>query len=150
MRRTTVVALGTLIVAVIALGALFLFRDRLLGDADALQVGDCFQVPDTESDIAEIEHRPCTQAHEAEVFHIVDFPAQATYPTEAELESFFGQECLDAPFVAYTGIAIEDAADIDASYFQPARSAWEAGRRMFVCYLIPAGGGEIDHSYRKR
>jgi hypothetical protein len=150
MRRTTQVALGLLIVAAVALGALYVFRDRLVGDAGALQVGDCIEVPDSATDIAEIEHRPCSEDHEAEVFHIVDYPAQASYPSEGELEAFFGRECLDAPFVTYTGITIEDAADIDAAYFPPAVSAWDQGRRLFVCYLLPAGGGVVDHSYRKR
>jgi hypothetical protein len=148
MPRTTGAMLAVVAVAVVAAGALFLLRDRTTGDADALQVGDCVQLPDAGA-IAELEHRPCSQSHEAEIFHIVDVPAQDAYPTEAELEAFFGEACLDAPFLAYTGVSFDDAPDIDIGYLPPAESAWAQGRRMFVCYLHPAGGGEVDRSYRK-
>jgi hypothetical protein len=149
MRTGSVVRLGTLGVAIaIGLVVLFLLRERSTGDADALRVGDCLQVPAAGLEIAQIEHRPCNEPHEAEVFHIVDFPAQDTYPLEADLEAFYATECLGPAFDQYTGLVIDDAADIEVEYFPPAEAAWSAGRRMFVCYLFPAGGGEISRSYR--
>ncbi len=55
------------IVAVIA-GAYFLFRDQLSGDVFQLRVGDCIDLPTTDEAVSQVQHQPCTTAHDAEVF----------------------------------------------------------------------------------
>jgi hypothetical protein len=56
------------VVGAIVVGG-FLFRDRISGNAGDLQVGDCFDDPGT-SEISDVQHHPCTEAHTGEVIFI--------------------------------------------------------------------------------
>ena len=63
----------------IVIGGLVL-RDRLSGSASDLKIGDCFDVPATETDIKDVQHHPCTEAHTGEVFAVVTHPAPKGTP----------------------------------------------------------------------
>lgn len=148
MRTSTVVRLGIIGVAAIAGVLLFVFRDRLTGNPRDVRVGDCVDLPTSGGEFSEVQHRPCDEPHSGEIFHIVDFPAQDAFPSEAEFEAFFGNACLGTAFEQYTGLVFEDAAAIEADYFRPAEAGWTAGDHEVVCFLFPAGGGQISESYR--
>jgi hypothetical protein len=148
MQTSTVLRLGILGVAAIAGVLLFVFRDRLSGDAADLQVGDCVELPTAAGEFSEIQHRPCNEPHNGEIFHLADYPAQEAFPSEAEFEAFFGNTCLGGAFQAYTGMTFEDAAAIEADYFRPVEDGWAAGDHEVICFLFPAGGGEVSQSYR--
>ena len=67
------------IVGVIA-GAYFLFRDQLSGDVFELKVGDCIDLPTTDEAVSQVQHQPCTTAHDAEVFMNMTDPSANGQP----------------------------------------------------------------------
>ena len=133
------------IVGLIA-GGYFLLRDRLSGSVQDLRVGDCFDVPPGET-ASGIQHQPCTVAHDAEVFVVGDVQADS-YPVVFGFDDWVEENCLGSAFQSYVGAAAEDRADIDVGYFSPTRDGWEGGDREITCYLTPADGGKITHSYK--
>ena len=140
--------LGILGVVVIGGIVAFVFRDRLSTDAQDTRVGDCIEVP-TAGEFTSLQHRPCTEPHDGEVYYEANYPDQDTLPTTAQFDTFFERECLAARFQAYTGLTYQQAAGIDAMYFSPTADSWPHGDREIVCILVPATGGKISQSYRK-
>ena len=67
------------IIGVIALGGL-IFRERLSGSAGDLAVGECFDVPAGDTNIGDVQHHPCSEAHTGEVFALVKNPAAKGTP----------------------------------------------------------------------
>ena len=124
-----------------------IFRDRLSANAGDLQVGDCFHVPSGES-ISDVQHAPCTEAHDGEVFVVRDYPVGSTYPTVDEFDLWVKQECLDREFPAYIGASFETREDVDIGYFYPLEENWGSGDHEMICYLSPVGGGTVTQSFR--
>ena len=131
------------IIGVVAIGAVgaILFRDRLSSNAQDTQVGDCIEVP-AEGEFTSLQHRPCTEPHDGEVYYETKYPDQDKLPTAAEFDAFFQRECLTSRFEGYTGLSYDDAAAIEAVYFYPTADSWPKGDREIVCILAPAGGGK--------
>jgi hypothetical protein len=139
------------IVTVVIIGALlvggFLFRDRISGSAGDIQVGDCFMLPaasesQSESQVVEeVDHRPCTEAHDAEAFFVGDLEgaADATFPEASLVEDFVDAQCVPA-FQAYTGSEFFSQAPLDAGYFSPTAESWRLADRAVMCYLTPVSG----------
>jgi len=149
------------IVTVSIIGALlvggFVFRDRISGGAGDIQVGDCFILPvasESESQsesqvVEEVEHRPCTEAHDAEAFFVGDLEGgtDATFPDASAFETFVNAQCVPA-FEAYTGSEFFSQAPLDAGYFSPTAESWRLADREVMCYLTPVGGGTTTQSYK--
>ena len=71
-RRTGLVALGVLVLLIVLIvGGLALFRDRISGDVNSLAVGDCIDEPSTTDAISDVQHQPCTEPHDGEVFAVL-------------------------------------------------------------------------------
>jgi len=140
------------IIGVIALGA-FLLRDRLTGGAGSLAVGDCFDVPTTET-VEEVQHHPCNEAHGAEVVFVGDHPAADDTPplSDSDLEAFVTNTCGGA-WIAYLGGigAIESSAELqnlDLGVFYPLDEDWNKGERKITCYLYPINGTPLTRSMK--
>lgn len=128
------ILLGAIVVIVLAL--VFVFRDRLSGNAGDLAVGDCFDAPTLDGGtVSDVQHHPCTEAHTGEVFAVVTNPAtsDAAYPDQPARIAFAGDACA-APFLTYVGIAM-DASTLDIRYFGPTSEGWGKGDRTFTCYV---------------
>src|SRR5688500_13700554 len=82
---------GGIVAAIVVAG--LVFRDRLSGDAADLQVGDCFDDPGAVSEITDVQHQPCTEAHDSEVIFVGDYPAQDAYPPDDAFTIFAEQQC---------------------------------------------------------
>src|SRR5690242_11412327 len=90
------------IIGVLALGG-FLFRDFLSGGVHDLKVGDCFDVPKTATTVSDVQHHPCTGAHDAEMIYLGTFSAtSATYPGDQAFTDFVAANCPPA-FESYVG-----------------------------------------------
>ncbi len=124
-----------------------IFRDRLSANAGDLQVGDCFHVPNGDS-ISDVQHAPCTEAHDGEVIVVHDYPAGSTYPTVDEFDLWVKQECVDTAFAGYVGAPFDSRQDIDIGYFYPLEENWGSGDREMICYVSPVGGGTVTQSFR--
>ncbi|HEY4188810.1 MAG TPA: septum formation family protein [Candidatus Limnocylindrales bacterium] len=145
--------LRSIIVILVIVGGIavvgFAFRDRLSGNAGELQVGDCFQVPDGDS-ISDVQHQPCNEAHDGEVFVVADYTgASTTYPTPEEFDAWVGTACVNNAFPTYTGTAYDSRDDLDIGYFYPLEENWGKGERQMICYLTPVGVDSVTASYKQ-
>lgn len=143
-----IVQIGIVLILVGAGVVGFVFRDQLTGSVESLQVGDCFEVPVGET-IEEVQHRPCTDPHDGEVFVVRDYSASGTYPTIAQFDVWVEQQCIGTDFVAYTGDDYATRQDVGVGYLYPLEDGWGSGDREMTCYLSPIGGGKVNASYRK-
>jgi len=123
-------------------------RDRLTGAVDSLQVGDCFDVPAGET-VEDVQHRPCTEPHDGEVFVVRDYAGSDGYPTIAQFDAWAEQECIGTDFLAYVGQQYETRQDVGVGYLYPLEEGWGRGDREMTCYLSPTNGGKVSASYRK-
>ena len=124
------------IIAVIAIGALVL-RDRLSGNAAELKVGDCFDEPaSSATKVEDVQHHPCTEAHDNEVLIVTAHPAakNAAYPTEAEMSAFVDDKCVSA-YKPYTGSEAATESEIGLAWYVPTKEGWTSGTRKVICYL---------------
>jgi hypothetical protein len=140
--------LGAVVAAVIiVIVAGYALRDQLSGSVQNLKVGDCFEVPATD-EVRDVQHRPCSQPHDGEVFVVQDFGDGDAYPSTTELQTWASEHCLGAAFEAYVGAAYESRDDITVGYLYPLEEGWQQGSRAMTCYLSPADGGAVSESYR--
>jgi len=127
-----------------------LVRDYTSGNAGDLRVGDCFdEPPSAQTQVEDVQHHPCGDAHTGEVLAIFtyDAPSGAAVPSTEAFDAFVGDRCVPA-FEAYVGRSFEAATDIDMGYFYPSDSGWQHGDREVTCYLSPANGQPIRGSLR--
>jgi hypothetical protein len=125
-----------ILVAALAVGGL-VFREHLVGAADALRAGDCVDLPAQMREFSDIQHRPCAEPHDAEVFLAFDHPAdrQAAFLSQSATDAYVIEQCVPA-FEAYTGRNYRQDPDYDIGYFQPTAAGWGDGDRGFTCYLF--------------
>jgi hypothetical protein len=131
-----------LIIAAIAGGG-FILRDRLSGAASDLQVGDCFTAT-AETTVSDVQHNPCTEAHNAEVFFVGDYPGSGgALPTISAFESFVDNSCVPA-LLTYiggeAGLAANPAlATLELGYYHPIEDGWSKGDREIICFVESSG-----------
>jgi hypothetical protein len=137
-----------LIIAIIAVGALVL-RERLTGSAGDLKVGDCFDEPTATTEVKDVQHHPCTEAHTGEVVFVGDVPGDSkTYPTLSAFDDFGVANCGPA-FNAYTGRDIANETELTMGYFYPLAEGWAKGDREMTCYAIRKDGKTVTASVKK-
>ncbi len=142
---TMKILIRVLLIGVLLIGG-FLFRDRLTGNAGDLTVGDCFDVPAVDTNISDVQHHPCTDAHTGEVVFVGKHPA-ATGVVFAEplLLDFAGASCIPA-LETYVGTALPESLDIGAFY--PLAKDWDTGDREITCYLYQIDGSTMTTSLK--
>jgi hypothetical protein len=151
---SSLLGFGVLLLIIVVIGGGFwLFRDRLTSSADDLRVGDCIDEPAGTTDIKEVQHQPCSDAHDGEVFAVVTHTAAmgTAYPPESEFRDLANDECLPA-LQTYTGMDLMTFvnAGYDFSAFYPSPEGWNDGSRDVTCYLVKATppGGKITGSLK--
>jgi hypothetical protein len=152
-RRSGLVALGVLVVLIILIvGGLALFRDRISGDVNALAVGDCIDEPSSTISISEVQHQPCAELHDGEVFAVLTYPGgnDAVYPGTSAFSDYVREQCLPA-VQAYTGRTLDEiaGAGLTYAYFYPTTSSWDDNDdRGVTCYLEKDDGTKTTGSFR--
>jgi hypothetical protein len=147
LARIGLLRLGILvIVVVVAIGA-YVFRDRLSGSAGDLAVGDCFEVPSGD-EVKDVQHRPCSEPHDGEVFVVRNYTGGDTYPTNDQFIDWVSRECVGGDFTSYTGTAYGSQETIDVGFFYPKEDGWGKGDREVTCYLTPLNGQKVTVSYK--
>ena len=123
-----------IILVLIGVGA-FIFRDRLSGNASDLRVGDCFNVPATAVEVEDVQHQPCSESHQAEVFFVVDNPAAKgdAYPDSTARQEYVKSACFQ-PFADYIGTTYENS-QLDINWFAPTQDGWSKGDRTYTCFV---------------
>ena len=127
-------------------GVAFLFRDFLPSNAAELKVGDCFDVP-AGTDVKDVQHHPCTDAHDGEVIFVGDFTGSETYPSGDAFDAWVGAECVDKAFPTYVGASFQSREDLDLGYFYPKTESWGKDKTV-TCYISPVAGGKVTVSYK--
>lgn len=135
------------IVGLIA-GGYWLFRDRIGGDVTELRVGDCFDEPvTTGTTVSQVQHRPCNEPHDGEVFHLITDSTTGTYPARDHFRSLALEQCVPAA-TAYIGHDFESDRDLDVAYYYPTNSSWGSGDRGITCYLFRIDEAKMTRSVR--
>jgi hypothetical protein len=133
-RRSGLVALGVLVVLVIlVVGGLALFRDKISGNVTELQVGDCFDEPVGATTVSDVQHHPCTEAHDGEVFLLVN-DNSPSYPGADHFRAIANSQCTDSAS-AYIGTDYNARDDLSGGFFYPTTDSWSSGDRAVTCYL---------------
>lgn len=110
-----------------------------------LRVGDCFSSEETD-EISSVDARPCTEAHQYEMFHIATWTGSGGYPTEDAMVGFVIDECIPA-FEAYVGRSFQSS-QLDFVHFVPVEAGWAAGDRVFQCAMFDPAVAELSESLR--
>ena len=128
----------------------FVFRDHLSGSAGDLRVGDCFDEPAAEvEEIGDVQHRPCTDPHDAEVIVVKDYaaPDGAVYPSDTSIENFIDAQCVAAADT-YTDGKFDVDTDLYVGLYRPTAESWTDGERGMMCYLYRNGGAKLTTALR--
>lgn len=115
--------------------------------ADELAIGQCFDEPANDTEITTVVKRGCTEAHDAEVFHIAEFDQGASYPISLSISSFIDDTCVPV-FETYVGQPFEAATEYDLGYFYPDREGWDDGDRTFTCYVMRVDDAKLTQSVK--
>ncbi len=134
------------IIAIIAVGG-FIFRDRLSGAAQDLAVGDCFDAPTTDAEVEDVQHKPCNEAHTAEVIFVGDMPEGDALPSGAEIDRFVEAQCVPA-FNTYTGLDYATDPTYGISSLSPTTSGWQSGDREVSCFAVRIDGATMTASLK--
>jgi hypothetical protein len=121
--------------------------DRITSRAEDLQVGECFDQPVETTEISDVQRQPCTEAHDAEVFLVVDHPEAEAYPISLTFDNFVDEQCKPA-FNTYTGLDYDTSTDLNFSYFYPTRESWNDGDREVTCFIVRADGTKMTSPVR--
>jgi hypothetical protein len=144
---------GLLIVGALVLaGVLSFFAIRVLtsGRGIDLAVGECFDPPAATTEaVSDVQRRPCTESHRAEVFLVADHPAGggAALPTDEELQAYLEQVCGPA-LIGYAGGVDRVPESIDIGLFYPSDQGWRGGGRRMTCYAATIDGSQLTRSLR--
>jgi len=136
-----------LIIAIIGVGA-FLLRDRLSSNAGDLTVGDCFDDPGSVTEVSDVQHHPCAEAHSGEVIYTGKMSGDnGSYPADDVILDFVTTNCLPA-FASYTGQEY-DGQTLDVGYFHPTPDGWSSGDRDVICYAVRIDGTSTTGSLKQ-
>ena len=144
--------LWILVVLVVAGFALFSFMDTSK-TVDEIAVGDCLDLP--EDDVFfEVDPIECTEAHDLEVFALVDlsvvsadFSMAASYPGDTAVYDAAYEACWDA-FEPYIGVPYEESR-LYMDAFTPTLEGWdEVDDRIANCvvFQVNADASDIEKS----
>lgn len=148
--RAGLVALGVIILLVVAIvGGLYVFRDRISGEASGLQIGDCIDLPTSGGDFTDVQHQPCNSPHDAEVIMVLTHPAAAgeAYPVVSGFDDYIEQNCVPA-FRGYTGRDYQSDTTLELGYFHPTMTSWSNGDRGFTCHVYRIDRQKMSASVR--
>lgn len=102
---------------------------------DDLERGDCFDIPVAVVIVDDIDAKPCSESHDAELIAKFDIDIDSgEYPSDAALVEAAIRQCFDE-FLDYTGVAMGKM-DLGPQTFVPSREAWEDGGRTAACAAI--------------
>lgn len=114
--------------------------------ATEIRVGDCFDLKDPDEElIDDVDGKPCSDAHEFEMFFIGDMPDGA-YPTDDAVSSYVVDNCLPA-FAAYVGVSYEQSV-LDIYSLSADASGWDAGDHAVQCAVFHPTNEALTSSQR--
>ena len=129
----------------------YTLHDFTSGDVVDLRVGDCFDLPPevvTATVLKEVQHRPCSTAHSAELLFVGSVQgANDEYPTVPQFLAFVKAECSPA-YRDYTGREYDTDLTYEMKMLWPTADGWAAGDRALRCFVVRADGAPMTASLR--
>lgn len=110
-------------------------------DVFAIRIGDCVETAELGAEVETIPTRPCSEAHDSEVYAgtemtETDFPGDEA--TQAQADEF----CYGA-FSQFVGMAFEEST-LGYMYLMPSEETWnQLDDREILCLLVDPAGGVI-------
>jgi hypothetical protein len=135
------------IIVIVGIIAVVLFVTRDNQSVDDLSVGTCFDVPTANSEVSTVTKHACTEAHDAEVFHNVEYTEGGSYPISLTLDNFVDGVCTPQ-FGSYVGVSSADSTDCDYGYFDPTSDGWDGGDRTITCYVVRVDKAKLTQSVK--
>ena len=142
-KTRTYITFGVIAV-IVAVLAFFISQNARAGE---LAIGQCFDEPASDTGITTVVKHACTEAHDAEVFHVAEYDQGDSYPISLSISSFIDDTCVPV-FATYVGTSFEEATEYDLGYFYPDREAWEGGDRTFTCYVKRVDEAKLTQSVK--
>lgn len=136
--------IGAVVLVLVVVGGYFISQNQR---ADDLVVGQCFDEPGKSVDITTVVKHACTEAHDAEVFSVVEYDEGDTYPISLSIQRFIDETCVTS-FATYVGESYDESTDFDLGYFYPDETGWRQGDRTFTCYITRADGSKLTQSVK--
>ena len=96
-----------------------------------LEVGTCFDDPESYEEVTDVPIVDCADPHGNEVIGLFDIAGDA-YPGDDAVADRAGTGCLDA-FATYIGIAYELSV-YDIGWLTPSAESWAVGDREVICF----------------
>lgn len=117
------------------------------GDVEAtrLKVGDCFDIP--ASDFAEVQARPCSQPHDAELVGRVRYPGpdRQPFPSDRKFFAAARSRCMK-DFANHVGVPLRRS-KLEMGIITPTKLGWGGGDRQIQC-VATRRSGKLDSSVR--
>ena len=114
--------------------------------ATDLRVGDCFDLKDPSAEeISDVTAKPCTVAHEFELFWTGSMP-EGDYPSQTAFESFFQTHCVGG-FQPYVGTGYLDS-KLDIYWLTPLEETWNDGDRSIQCAIYDPENSQLTGSVK--
>ncbi|MFV1971161.1 MAG: septum formation family protein [Acidimicrobiia bacterium] len=108
-----------------------------------LDVGTCFDDPETLEQVEDVPIVDCAEPHDNEVFANVDLTG-GDYPGQEQVENRATQICYDN-FSDYVGIAYEQSI-YDIGWLFPTAETWAVGDREVICFAYDVNFEKITGS----
>jgi putative regulator of septum formation len=108
-----------------------------------LDVGTCFDDPETFEQVEDVPIVDCAEPHDNEVFANVDLTG-GDYPGQEQVENRATQICYDN-FSDYVGIAYEQSI-YDIGWLFPTAETWAVGDREVICFAYDVNFEKITGS----
>lgn len=123
--------------------ALILFASACEGNVFSLTVGDCFNDPDTLSEVSDVEMVECSEPHDNEVYATYDI-AGSDFPGQDAVQADAAEGCVDR-FEAYVGRDFMSSS-LNVSALTPTDQSWGQGDREVVCFLFDLNFSQLTTS----
>lgn len=109
-------------------------------DVAELQVGDCFEGPEDDTELTDVRVVPCEERHHNEIYHVAELPygSDAPFPGEDLVFQIAGEACASG-FEGFIGVPYQRS-ELDFAMVAPSRDSWENDDRTFVCAVYDPVG----------
>jgi hypothetical protein len=115
------------------------------GSVLTLEVGTCFDDPDSFAEVADVPVVDCADPHDNEVIGLLDLP-DGGYPGDGAVTEAAQSGCLDL-FEPYVGVRYADSV-YELGWLTPSEESWSVGDREVICFAYDATLAKITGSVR--
>jgi len=115
------------------------------GNVFDLEVGQCFDDPNSFDEVSDVPIVECVEPHDNEIYEVFDLP-DGDYPGIDSVEETSQQACL-ASFEVFVGSDYATSA-LDIGYLYPTSETWRSGDREVVCMVYDLSGSKLTSTVR--